>query len=257
MGLEMRAAENELMRAALDAARIGLCVIDSEGVVIVLGGDVAARLGTRADALVGQHYRNLLATGLALRAGSELFALDAPETSAEVRMSRTDGSVTMLMIQARTLVHGDTHRFRVLTLIDLVDFGVTRERFMELRRELDALNSAVMVLDARAPEYPIAYVNSRFEQMTGYPADQAIGRSGLRLLSRDTDQPGVHKLSEAILRRQGCQVLVNSYRRDGSAFLDEVMLWPLFDESGELSHFLSMHRECNGRLAPIAGKEGG
>lgn len=255
MSIEARVVENELMRTALDTARIGLCVIDAEGLVIVLGGDVAAKLGTTADTLVGHHYRNMLVGGLGLRAGSDIFALDAPETSVEVRMTRTDGTVTVLVIQARTAVHSDTHRFRVLTIVDLATFGVTRERFMELRRQLDALNSAVLVMDARETEFPIIHVNNRFEQLTGYSADHAIGRSGRFLMRDDTDQPGVQKLSEAMQRRQSCQVLVNVYRRDGSVFLSEVLVWPLLDESGELTHFMAMHRECNGRIAPIAGKE--
>lgn len=255
MSIEARIVENELMRTALDTARIGLCVIDAEGLVIVLGGDAAAKLGTTADALIGHHYRNMLAGGLTLRAGSDIFALDAPETSAEVRMTRTDGTVTMLVIQARTAVYADTNRFRVLSIIDLATFGVTRERFMELRRQLDALNSAVLVMDARDPEFPIIHVNNRFEQLTGYPAEYAIGRSGRFLLQGDANQPGALKLSEAMQRRQSCQVVVNVYRRDGSVFLSEVMVWPLLAESGELSHFMAMHRECNGRIAPIAGKE--
>jgi PAS domain S-box-containing protein len=255
MSIEARVAENELMRTALDAARIGLCVIDADGMVIIIGGDVAKKLGTTADAVIGQHYRNLLANGVSLRPGSDIFALDAAETSAEVRMTRADGSVTVLVIQARTAVHDLANRFRVLTVIDLADFGVTRERFLELRRQLDALNSAVLISDARQADYPIVYVNNRFEQMTGYSASYAIGKSTRFLLNGDVSQPGVQKLTEALQRRQSCQVVVTNYRRDGSAFLNEIVVWPLYDESGELTHFMSMQRECNGRVAPIAGKE--
>lgn len=255
MSLEACVLENELMRAALDAARIGLCVIDAEGTVIVLGGDVAAKLGVTADVLIGQNYRNLLAPGLALRAGSDLFALDAPETSAEVRLNRADGTIAILVFQARTVTHTDSQRFRVLSMIDLNQFGLTRERFMELRRQLDALNSAIVVSDARLPDFPIVHVNNRFEQMTGYSADYAIGRNCRFLQGGDKDQPGVRKMSEALQRRQSCQVVVNNYRRDGSMFLNEVLIWPLLNESGELTHFVALQRECNGRIPPMSGKE--
>lgn len=255
MSLEARVLENELMRTALDAARIGLCVIDAEGTVIILGGDIAEKLGVTPEALVGQHYRNLLAPGLALRAGSDLFALDAPETSAEVRLNRADGTVAILMFQARTVTHAESLRFRVLSMIDLNHFGLTRERFMELRRQLDALNSSIVVSDARRPDHPIVHVNHRFEQMTGYSAEFAIGKNCRFLQGSEHDQPGVRKMAEALQRRQSCQVLVNNFRRDGSMFLNEVLMWPLLNESGELTHFVALQRECNGRVAPMLGKE--
>ena len=44
-------------------------------------------------------------------------------------------------------------------MIDLSRFGTTRGRAYELRRQLDALNSAVMLADARQPDMPIVGVS--------------------------------------------------------------------------------------------------
>lgn len=251
MSLEGRIFENELMRAAMDTARIGLCVIAADGRILVLGGDVEVKLGVPQGILVGQHFRHLLATsGLVLRAGADLLSLDASEISVEARLSRQDGSMAILMFQARTLAHGAEDRYRVLTIIDITDFGITRDRFLDLRRQLDALNSAVVISDAKRPDMPIVYVNKRFEQMTGYAAEYAIGRNCRFLQGADREQPGVHKLVEAIKRRQSCQVMLNNYRRDGSLFFNELFISPVFDESGDLTHYIGLQRQCNERTTP-------
>lgn len=253
MSLEGRIVENELMRAALDAARIGLCVVDSGGQIVVLSDDVADKLGVKdAGLLIGQHYRSLLVPGLIMNPGSDLFSLDALDTSVEARLSRPNGTPTMLIFQGRTVTYGDKDRYRVLTVIDIADFGTTRTRFYELRRQLDALNMAVVVTDTRLADLPIISVNNRFEQMTGYPAHFAVGRNCRFLQGRENRQPGVSKLGEAIKRKQGCHAILKNFRKDGSPFQNELFISPVFDENYELTHYIGLLRELTDRtpLAP-------
>ena len=252
MSIEARVFENELMRAALDTARIGLCVISSEGLIVMLGGDVAARLGTTESALIGMPYVNLRVPELVLSTGSDLFSLDAPEVATEARLTRSDGSITILIFQARTMRHANGEAYRVLTIIDLINFGITRNRFLELRRQLDSLNSSVVVSDARQTDMPIIWVNKSFETLTGYPAAFAIGKNCRFLQNTDRSQPGAEKIREAVLRRQSCQVVLTNYRKDGSAFHNELFVTPLYDKSGEVSHYVGFQRECSGRVAPVA-----
>ena len=253
LSLEARIFENELMRSALDTARIGLCVISSDGLIVMLGGDVAAKLGTSDSHLLGQHFRNLRVSGLVVTAGQELFSLDAEEVSAEAKLTRPDGTLTVLLFQGRTINHLDGNRYRVLSIIDLNTFGITRNRFLELRQQLDALNSAVLVTDVRKPDMPITWVNKQFEKMTGYSASFAVGRNCRFLQGKESNQPVVAKLKEAIERRQSCQVLIRNFRRDGTPFLNELFISPLYDGSGELSLYVGILRECAGRV--VSGLE--
>lgn len=254
MSLEGLIAENELMRVALDTARIGLCVIASDGQIVILGGDVAGKLGVKdSQIVVGQHCRNLLVPGLLLSGGSDLLSLNADEASSEARLSRPDGTLSMLVFQARTITVGESERYRVISIIDVTDFGIIPDRFLELRRRLDALNSAVVMVDARLPDFPIIHVNKRFERLTGYPADFAVGRNCRFLQGEELDQPGAIILREAIKNRQACQVVMKNFRKDGTAFQNELFISPLFDKSGLLTHYIGVQRECNGRKMFASG----
>jgi PAS domain S-box-containing protein len=244
--------ENELMRAALDTARIGLCVISEDGQIVMVGGDVAAKLGTTAGALLGQPFRNLRVPGLVLSAGPELFALDADEISSEARLTGPNDSLKVLMFQARTLHHSNGEKFRVLSIIDLSTFGITRTRFLELRRQLDSINSSVVVTDAKQADMPIVWVNRSFEKLTGYPASQAIGRNCRFLQNQQRSQPAAGKLREAIARHQSCQVILTNFRRDGTEFSNDMFVSPLYDKDGELTHYVGFLRECSGRVIPPA-----
>ena len=155
----------------------------------------------------------------------------------------------MLLFQARTVTHGDNDRYRVLSVVDIAGFGITRSRFLELRRQLDAINSAVVIADARQPDLPVVYLNKRFEQMTGYPADYVVGRNCRFLQGAERNQPGVRKLADAVERRQPCHAVMKNFRRDGSAFVNELFISPVFDRAGDLTHYIGLQRECSGRTA--------
>ena len=253
MSIEGRVFENELMRAALDAARIGLCVADAGGRIVVLGGDFAEKLDTRADALITHDSMELLVPGLVLPRAREVLSLDAPEISVEATMTRAGGAVSILLFQARTIVHDNDERFRIVTLIDVTDFGVTRDRYIELRRQLDALNSALVVSDARRDDMPIVYVNRRFEEMTGYSAAEVVGRNCRFLQGSLRDQPELARLREAYIRHTSCHVVLDNFRKDGSPFRNELFVSPVFDDSGEVTHYIGMQREFAERTMAVGG----
>jgi PAS domain S-box-containing protein len=252
VSLEGRIFENELMRDAMQVARIGLCVVDSDRQIIVLAGDFAEKLGLDARALVGENVDAIFASGLLLDRAALILSVDAPETSAEARIRKSDGLETILLFQAKTLDRGDAGKFRVLTLIDITEFGITRDRYLELRHQLDALNTAVVVVDIRTPDMPIVYVNKRFEQMTGYSAEEAVGRNCRFLQGTDREQSGIVKLREAVALRQSCHVVLRNYRKDGSPFQNELLISPVVDESGEVFQFIGLQREINDRHSPAS-----
>lgn len=252
MSLEGRVFENELMRDAMQVARIGLCVIDEHDQVIVLGGDFAEKLGMSAAALVGKSVRGMFEGGLLLDRAAQLLSVDAPETAAEARMIRNGAPTTVLLFQAKTLDRGAQGKFRVLTLIDITEFGITRDRYIELRHQLDALNTAVVIVDVSTDEMPILYVNRRFEQMTGYAAEEAIGRNCRFLQREDRNQPGILKLRDAIALRQSCHVVLRNYRKDGTPFQNELLISPVVNDTGEVFQYIGLQREIGGRQPPVA-----
>lgn len=257
MSLAGRVFENELMRDAMQIAHIGLCVTDADHQVIVLSGDFAEKLGLAADNLIGKNVRGIFEGQLLLDRAEQVLSVDAPETAAEARIRRADGRDTILMFQARTLDRGEDGRYRVLTLIDITEFGITRDRYLELRHQLDALNTAVVVVDIRSGEMPIVYVNKRFEQMTGYSAEEAVGQNCRFLQRDDREQEGIAKLRQAIALRQSCHVVLRNYRKDGSPFQNELLISPVLDESGEVFQFIGLQREINARHSPASSWIGG
>ncbi|MBT2186557.1 PAS domain-containing protein [Sphingobium sp. H33] len=97
---------------------------------------------------------------------------------------------------------------------------------------------AAVLTNPRAQDNPIIFCNSAFEKLTGYPADEILGRNCRFLAGPNTDRSAVAQLREAISRGRPVMVELLNYRRDGTAFRNAVTIAPLFDDQGDLEYFL-------------------
>ena len=116
------------------------------------------------------------------------------------------------------------------------------------RRLLDSSPEGVVLVDAQNPEHPVLYVNPGFETLTGYPAEELIGKNLRLLQSDDRDQDARHRLREALTRGESCRVLLRNYRKDGRVFWNEMTIVPLRDADGRVTHFAGHHRDAGERL---------
>ncbi len=130
---------------------------------------------------------------------------------------------------------------------------------LDLYRSLvEAAPEGVVLTDAGHPDYPVVYVNASFQAMTGYSADELIGRN-LRLLQReDRDQESRHRVRESMDRGGSCHVLIRNYRKDGMPFWNDMTLIPLRDAQGQIKHYIGYHRDASERYRaePHFSREG-
>ncbi|SDG09235.1 PAS domain S-box-containing protein/diguanylate cyclase (GGDEF) domain-containing protein [Limimonas halophila] len=112
---------------------------------------------------------------------------------------------------------------------------------------LHALSDGVLIADAKLdrPGPRILYVNPAWERMTGYSADEVVGRSP-RILQGPATSPQVLKRMRAALESDGEATfeLVN-YRRDGSPFYMAADVSPLRDDGGAITHFVALQRDVS------------
>ena len=108
---------------------------------------------------------------------------------------------------------------------------------------IDAATNAIIIVDARAADYPIIHVNRAFETITGYAAQEVIGRNCRFLQGADRDQPDLERLREAIALGGEASVVLRNYRKDGSLFWNSVRISPLRSPHGVLTHFVGIHTD--------------
>lgn len=121
------------------------------------------------------------------------------------------------------------------------------DRFMSL-----VANSPIasVISNPRLDDNPIVACNDAFCALTGYPAEEVIGRN-CRFLSGPGTEPW---LSEEIRRgvREHRPVLVEilNYKRSGEPFRNAVLVAPIYDDHDELLYFLGSQIEIASDASP-------
>lgn len=113
---------------------------------------------------------------------------------------------------------------------------------------LESIPSEVVVADARQPDYPIIFVNSAFEAVTGYSREEAIGQNARFLQANDTNQDELAILREAINNHRNCDVVLRNYRKDGTLFYNDLRIAPIRDERNEVTHYIAVQRDITDRV---------
>lgn len=110
---------------------------------------------------------------------------------------------------------------------------------------LELVDDAVMITDTclEVPGPRIVYVNSAFADMTGYSTSELVGANPRMLHGPDTDRSRLERLGQALANGDECAGEVINYRRDGEPFLMQWRIRPIRDETGRITHFLSISRD--------------
>ena len=89
---------------------------------------------------------------------------------------------------------------------------------LPLRRMVERSSIAVTVADATLPDHPMVAVNHAFTRLTGYTADEALGRNCRFLQGPGTDPEVRARLGRALAEARPVLAIVQNYTRDGLPF---------------------------------------
>ncbi|MBW6524879.1 PAS domain S-box protein [Sphingomonas sp. RHCKR47] len=122
------------------------------------------------------------------------------------------------------------------------------ESDLRLRDEaLRAVSQGILVVDARDAAQPIILVSGGFEALTGYRADEVIGRNCRFLQGARTSADDIRRIRDAIVAKQPCSVEILNYRADGSTFWNALSISPILDEHGEVEKFIGVMADVTER----------
>ena len=101
-----------------------------------------------------------------------------------------------------------------------------------------AHSSAPMVLsDPHQPDMPMVVANQAFTDLTGYPAEELIGRNCRFLQGPQTDPSAAPRIRACLQAGEGCIEWIVNYRRNGTMFWNLLFISPIRDATGELRYF--------------------
>lgn len=116
-----------------------------------------------------------------------------------------------------------------------------QEILLRLReRALHAASNGIIISRCAGKDNPIVYVNPAFERITGYSAQEVMGRDSRFMAAPGLDQDARMQLREAICERREANVIFRNLRKDGELFWNELTITPVHDDNGIVTHYIGV-----------------
>ncbi len=130
---------------------------------------------------------------------------------------------------------------------EFVERAISQEELRVRDRAVASSTNGIVITSATEADNPIVYVNSAFERLTGYTADEASGRNCRFLQGEATDPETVARLRKAIAAQQDINEVILNYRKDGTPFWNDLTIAPVRDDDGNVTHFVGLQNDITDR----------
>ncbi len=108
---------------------------------------------------------------------------------------------------------------------------------------LSQMDVAVLIAEARERHTPIVWVNEAWTRNSGWTLDEVLGREPSVLHGPETDHAVTHRVLEAVRAGRSSTITVLNYRKDGTQFWNWVVVSPIRDTDGTVTHWVGTSRD--------------
>ena len=224
----------------LDATPVAMLAQDANGRCTYINRGALNLLGyERAERVVGQDVHALIHHSHA--DGTPLRREDCPifsghETKGETYCWRADGTPLPVSYWSYPLSIERSTGETLLTLVDRREQCESERRSRLANTVFESVDQALVITDAEAN---IVAVNHAYTAMTGWTAEEVIGRNPRFRRSGRHDAAFYREMWRNLLETDGWQGEVWNLRKDGECYLEEVKIKTVRDPQGRINHFVA------------------
>ena len=179
----------------------------------------------------------------------------SPGTSTEHQRATQDrgDADQLLWVTGFPLTQTDSDQALALVVflqLDPLDHAEDPEAYLQALREraVIATDITFAITDPRQPDNPLVWVNPSFTRVTGYEAEEVVGRNCRFLQGPATDPAAVAEIRSALEGQRAVTTTLLNYRKDGTAFWNQLSVSPVFDGDGALVSFVGVQTDVTERV---------
>lgn len=129
---------------------------------------------------------------------------------------------------------------------DITDKRKEVQHLKLLQSVITHTNDAVLITEAEPQDEPgpkIIYVNEAFTRMTGYTANEVVGKSPRFLQGPKSDRKELARLAKAMRKFEPCEITTINYKKSGEEFWVNFAVSPVANENGWYTHWIAIERD--------------
>ncbi|AUV80910.1 hybrid sensor histidine kinase/response regulator [Salinigranum rubrum] len=212
----------------------GVALFDRDLRYTRVGGEVFEQIGLDPDDVAGESLEEVHSPSF-LDAHGDAYRQAFDGERSTVEFAYEDRRFRLDVVP---VTEGDEVVAGLAMARDVTDEAERRRDLFVRSRAMDAAAIGLCLTDPTEPGNPLVYVNEGYERMTGYEAREVLGKNPRHLQGPETEAEARRKMREAVANAESVAVDITNYRKDGTPFVNHVEITPIFDDEGDLVHFL-------------------
>lgn len=238
-------AREKYYRALLDNSLDIVVVLNLDATVSYNSPSMDKLLGLEPNAMVGRNAMTLVHPedqAFAMAALAEAIANPGTTQSVEIRVWHADGNWRTLQTKGMC-VAGD-QPYVVINASDITELKSAEAKISQLSRAVEQSPVSVVITD---PSGRIEYVNPWFQQLTGYPIDEAIGKKPSILQSGQTPRQVYEELWNTITRGGTWRGEFCNRKKNGETYWESSTISPVRDSNGVICSYIAVKEDISKR----------
>jgi len=217
----------------------GALYLDLEGHVESSNDQFCTMLGLLPKGLQGKQFSSFIESS---RQGWEQkwsLARTGQPFSMEIDLNGTGAEPCWVQATVNPILGADNTTKRIIIYtVDITDKVSRRREIAMLSLVAAETDNLVVITDAQER---IEYVNDGFTRLTGYSAQECLGKNpGQLLQGKKTCQQTRQKIRQQIDAQQPFYDEILNYTKDGEPYWVSMAINPVLDDSGQVAHFVSI-----------------
>ena len=226
-----------------------IIIISPEGNTTYVSGSIKKILGYSPTELMEMDFSELVhPEDLASAENALLLCMHHPGVSMKGYTSRVkhkNGSWRWIEPVITNLLHDPAVLGIVDNFRDITEQVEEQERLKLLESVITNTTDAILITEAEPFDEPgpkIIYVNEAFTKMTGYEAEEVIGKTPRILQGPKSNKEELAKLSRALRKWEPYEITTINYKKSGEEFWINFTVTPVANEKGWYTHWIAIER---------------
>ncbi|SNB44900.1 EAL domain-containing protein [Geobacter sp. DSM 9736] len=240
---------NQQLHALVQASPLAIVALDASGMVTTWNRAAEHIFGWSSEEVIGAPFP-ACDEEMRIEHGRvrEQVMTGRPFTNLELQRLRKDGRVIDVSVSAAPLFDTSGGITGIMSIIADITSRKRSETDLRLfKRAIKATDNGITIVDVSTQERRIIYVNPAVPKITGYQADEVVGKDLGFLCAGERDGATFARIEAALKENGEGRFLFRNRRKDGSFFWNELFLGPVRDEKGRVGHYIAVMNDVSER----------
>lgn len=246
--------KTQFQAALLNSVGQAVIATDEVGVITYLNRAAEALYGWSFDEAIGTNIINITVPDISMQESIEIMSkLTRGETWQGEMLVRNKNNVIFPVFINNSPIFDSKGNLKGIIGIstDITERKEKEQQLKLLESVIINANDSVLITEAEPFDEPgprILFVNSAFTKMTGYTAEEVIGKTPRILQGTKTDKNELKKLSAALRNWEQCEATLVNYKKTGEEFWVHLSITPVANENGWFTHWIAIERDVTEKM---------